>query len=536
MKLFGFQITRERDYDETPAIVAPEQEDSAIQYDGVSAFISPYTSVLDLDTNVKEERLLIEKYRELVKTSQEVSDAVDEICSEAIIVDDPTAAVVTINLDQVELPENIKEIIAEKFEKIIYLLNFHNKGFEIFRNWYIDGRIYYHVMIDQDEPENGIRELRFVDPRKLKKVREIIRDSNNELGINSIVDIKEYYIYSENPNQEKSQGPTTGYTYGGQMPQNQVIEMTQDSIAASTSGIFDHSRNITLSYLHSSLRAANNLKLMEEAMLIYRLTRAPERRVFYIDTGDVPRGKQEQYVQKIADRYRQKIVYDTTNGTIKNDKRYMSMTEDYWIPRPSGQTGTQVETLEGGQSVGETRDTEYFLDRLYASLHVPKSRFSDQPSIFSSGVEVTRDELRFNRFINRLRRRFSILFEDLLGKELILSNIMLSEEWDETKSDVNFSFQEDNLFSEAIKANLMTNKINLVNMIQPLVGIYFSPQYVYKKILDMTDEEIEIEQEFISQMPPPPPVEEDVKADVHSEKVLLEMFDKLGIKPPSNDQ
>lgn len=212
------------------------------------------------------------------------------------------------------------------------------------------------------------------------------------------------------------------------------------------------------------------------------------------------------------------------------------MTEDYWIPRPSGQTGTQVETLEGGQSVGETRDTEYFLDRLYASLHVPKSRFSDQPSIFSSGVEVTRDELRFNRFINRLRRRFSILFEDLLGKELILSNIMLSEEWDETKSDVNFSFQEDNLFSEAIKANLMTNKINLVNMIQPLVGIYFSPQYVYKKILDMTDEEIEIEQEFISQMPPPPPVEEDVKADVHSEKVLLEMFDKLGIKPPSNDQ
>lgn len=536
MKLFGFHITRETDMDLTPAIVAPEQEDSAINYEGVSGFISPYTSILDLDLNVKEERVLIEKYRDLVKTTPEVAIAVDEICAEAIVVDDPSSPVVSINLDQVELTDNIKELITEKFSKIIQLLNFHNKGFEIFRNWYIDGRIYYHVMIDNDETINGIRELRFIDPRKIKKIREIVRNNDNETGVNSIVDIKEYYLYSENPNLDKSQGPTSGYTFGGQMPQNQVIQMTADSIACSTSGIFDHNRNITLSYLHQSIRAANNLRLMEESMLIYRMTRAPERRVFYIDTGDVPRSKQEQYVQEIANKYRQKITYDSQTGTIKNDKRYMSMTEDYWIPRPSGQQGTQVETLEGGQSVGETRDTEYFLDRLLNSMNVPKSRFSDQPSLFSSGVEITRDELRFNRFVNRLRTRFSMLFEDLVGKELVLSQIMTAEEWDIYKADVTFHFQEDNLFAEALKATSLSTKINILNMIQPFVGIYFSPEYVYKQILDMTDEEIEAEQELIAMMPPPvedQPNESFLDDPVQTKK-LLEMFEKLGIKGKGN--
>lgn len=532
MKLFGFHITRENDMDMTPAIVAPNQEDSSINYEGTAGFISPYTSILDLDLNVKEERILIERYRDLVKSTPEVAIAVDEICAEAIVVDDPSTPVVSINLDQVDLTENVKEMITEKFSKIIYLLNFHNKGFEIFRNWYIDGRIYYHVMIDIDDTANGIRELRFIDPRKIKKIREIVRDSDNETGVNSIVDIKEYYLYSENPGLENAQGPTTGFTFGGQMPQNQVIQMTADSIAASTSGIFDHNRNITLSYLHQSIRAANNLRLMEESMLIYRMTRAPERRVFYIDTGDVPRSKQEQYVQEIANKYRQKITYDSQTGNIKNDKRYMSMTEDYWIPRPSGQQGTQVETLEGGQSVGETRDTEYFLDRLLNSMNVPKSRFSDQPSLFSSGVEITRDELRFNRFINRLRTRFSMLFEDLIGKELVLSQILTAEEWDIYKADVTFSYQEDNLFAEALKMTSLTSKINILNMIQPFVGIYFSPQYVYKKVLDMTDEEITEEQELIAMMPPPEPdgpANESLLDDPIQNKKLLEMFDKLGI-------
>jgi hypothetical protein len=527
MKLFGFYITREKDFDKTPAIVAPEQEEGSINYDGTSGFVSPYTSVLDLDTNIKEERVLIEKYRDLVKTTPEVAIAVDEICSEAIITDDKSSPVVALNLDQVELDDRIKEMISESFDRVTYLLNFHNKGFEIFRNWYIDGRVYFHVMIDQDAPENGIQELRFVDPRKLKKVREIMRGSDGDVGVNSIIDIKEYYLYSENPNLDKPQGPTNGYTYGGNLPQNQVIKMTTDSIASSNSGIIDHNKNITLSFLHQSIRAANNLRLMEESMLIYRMTRAPERRVFYIDTGDVPRSKQEQYVNEIANKYRQKITYDSQTGTIKNDKRYLSMTEDYWIPRPSGQQGTQVDTLEGGQSVGETRDTEYFLDRLLDSMNVPKSRFSDQPTMFNSGIEVTRDELRFNRFINRLRTRFSMLFEDLLGKELILTQIM---------TDITYEYQEDNLFSEALKASSMSAKINMLNLIQPFVGIYFSPQFVYKEILGMNDEEIEIEQELIAQMPPPP--EDQVQEsfinkegeDVLSEKALFELFDKLGIK------
>lgn len=528
MKLFGFYISREKDEDITPSMVPPEQSEGIISYDGTSGFISPYTSVLDLDTNIKEERVLIEKYRDLIKTTPEVAINVDEICSEAIITDDRSKATVTVNSDQLQVDDSVKEMIQEAFDVVMKKLNFHNKGFEIFRNWYVDGRVYFHVMIDQDAPENGIRELRFVDPRKIKKVREVQRSNDVEVGISTISDIKEYYLYSENPNLDKPQGNTAGYVYGGNLPQNAIVKITNDSIAASTSGIIDHNRNITLSFLHQSIRAANNLRLMEESMLIYRMTRAPERRVFYIDTGDVPRSKQEQYVNEIANKYRQKITYDSQSGTIKNDKRYLSMTEDYWIPRPAGQQGTQVETLEGGQSVGETRDTEYFLDRLMESMNVPKSRFSDQPSMFSSGIEITRDELRFSRFINRLRTRFSMLFEDLVGKQLILTQMMTAEEWDEMKVDITFEYQEDNMFAESLKATTLGNKISMLNQIQPYVGIYFSQQYVYKEILGMTDEEIEIEQEYIAQMPPVAPVAEGI-SDISSEKHLLEMYERLGI-------
>lgn len=527
MKLFGFHISRLENQDETPSLVPPNYNDSAVTFDPSSGFISPFTSVMDMDSSIKEENQLIDKYRDLYKSVPEVSVTVDEICAEAIIVDDKSRPVVSINLDNVRMSDDIKEMISESFHKIMNKLNFQNSGFEIFRNWYIDGRIYFNVLIDQESPENGITELRYIDPRKIKKVREVIRDTSNEFGISTITDVKEYYIYTENPNSANNYNSNTGYTYGGYVPPNQNIPMTEDSIATSNSGIYDQSRNIILSHLYQTIRPANNLRMMEESMLIYRMTRAPERRVFYIDTGDIPRSKQEQYVQEIANKYRNKVVYDSHTGSVKNDKRYMSMTEDYFIPRPSGQSGTQIETLEGGQSVGETRDTEYFLNRLYDSMSVPKSRFSDQQSMFSSGVEITRDELRFSRFIARLRTRFSMLFEDLVGKELVLTQVMTIEEWEEIKINISFDYQEDNMFASALKTQNIATKINTVAMVDPYVGKYLSPSYVYKQVLDMTDEEIEIEQELIAQMDVQPTPPQQGVQESYSNEEILKMFDSV---------
>lgn len=505
MKFLGFSFGKQAtDPYESTAVVAPVNDDSAVQFDGSAGFVSPYSSVFDFDSSVREEKQLIEKYRDLAKNVQEVTSAVEEICAEAIIVDDKSTPVVSINLDQVNgLSDDIKEMIAGSFENILNILNFHNQGFEIFKNWYVDGRIYYYVMIDNDAPENGIQDLRYIDPKRIKKVREVIRSPDNELGVNAIVDVKEYYIYSEMPFSEKMNGVTTGYTYGGAGQGNSApVPMTDESIAYATSGLYDQNRNMVLSYLQTAVRPANNLRMMEDAMLIYRLTRAPERRVFYIDTGDIPASKREQYVQNIADKYRNKISYDATTGAIKNDKRYLSMTEDYWIPRPSNASGTEIDTLEGGQAVGETNDVEYFLDRLYTALHIPKSRFSDTPSMFSSGMEITRDEIRFNRFISRLRNRFSSLFQNLVGKDVVLRQIMTKEEWDQIKVNINFDYQEDNLFSESMKAQSLTQKINIMTMMEPFVGKYFSPEYIWKKVLDLTDEEIKELTAEIEQMDP----------------------------------
>lgn len=489
MKLFGFHISREKDFQDTP--VAPANNGD-MNVNATPGFINPYMSVLDLLSGVKDENDLIDRYREVVQTVQEVGMAVEEITSEMVIVDDENEPIVKLKMDNLELPDQIKELIEEQFQYILNLLKFNNHGFEIVRNWYIDGRIYYHVIINPDQPNAGILELRYIDPKKIKKIREIVRqptENGMPLGLNSIVDIKEYFVYTENPMNEKST-PTLGYSYSPQNGSDAPVPMTKDSVAFANSGLLDPSRRMVISYLHDALRPATELRQMEQSLLIYRMTRAPERRVFYIDTGDLPRGSAEQYVQEIANKYRTKIVYDSATGAVKNDKRYLSMTEDFWIPRMNGSQGTQIDTLEGGQSVGETGDADYFLDRLYKALHVPKSRFSETPSLFGNGTEVTRDEVRFSRFISRLRNRFSMLFEDLLGKQIVLLGVMTPEEWDEYKGEIKYVFQSDNSFSESMKAQLLQMRLSLLNQIDPFVGKYVSRLWVFENILEMGEDEM----------------------------------------------
>jgi hypothetical protein len=491
IKLFGFHITRDNEMQQSP--IAPTS-DASLNYEATPGFVNPYTSVMDLTGTVKDENELIDRYREIVHTVQEVGMSVEEITAEAIITDDANADVVTVNLEKIEgLPDQIKEIIQENFGIILGMLQFNNFGYEIFRNWYIDGRIYYHVIINPEQPAAGILELRYIDPKKIKKVREIIRaPDSGQLGLNSIVDVKEYFVYTENPAGDNSPQTRQTYVQHSEVP----VPMTKDSIAFANSGLLDPTRKMTISYLHDSIRPANNLRMMEDALLIYRITRAPERRVFYIDTGDLPRASAEQHVQAQADKYRTKMVYDNQTGKIQNDKRYMAMTEDFWIPRMGGSQGTQIDTLEGGAAVGETGDADFFLDRLYKSLHVPKSRFSEQPSLFNNGAEITRDEVRFARFITRLRNRFSMLFEDLLGKQLVLTGVMTAEEWDEYKALVSFEFQTDNTFSESMRASIMGQRLALLQQIDIFVGKYVSRAWVFKNILQMTEEEMaEIEME-----------------------------------------
>ena len=403
--------------------------------------------------------------------------AIDEIVNEAIVIEDSGTSV-EINLDEVKAPPQIRKRIEDEFNLILKMLNFGNMGHDIFRRWYVDGRLYYHIVIDELQPALGIQELKYIDPRRIRKIREIQKMRDPQTGIELIKKTLEYYLYNEK-----------GMIGAGT---NLGAKIAVDSIVNVNSGIMDPKQTMVLSYLHKAIKPFNNLRMVEDATVIYRLSRAPERRVFYIDVGNMPTVKAEQYVRDIMVKYRNKLVYDSNTGEIKDDRKHLSMLEDFWLPRREGSKGTEISTLEGARNLGEMEDVKYFQSKLYKSLNVPIGRLEPQQG-FSLGrtTEITRDELKFTKFVQRLRNKFSSLFDDLLRVQLILKNVCTEEEWKEFKEDIWYDYKKDNNFDELKDAELLSMRLDTLAKVEPFVGKYYSTLWVRKNILQQTDEDIE---------------------------------------------
>lgn len=482
MQLFGFQITRRNKVQEEEQIksFAPQQnEDGAV----VIQSGSYYGTYVDLDGVVRNEIELITRYREM-SMQPELETAIDEIVNEAIVNDENSQAV-ELNTDDLKQPEQIKKKIRDEFDYILKLLNFGNMGHDIFRRWYIDGRLFYHVIIDETKPNLGIQEVRYIDPRRIRKIREIQKTKDAKTGMEIIKRQNEYYLYNE-------RGVVGAHS-------NLGSKIAIDSVVNVNSGLMDAKRAMILSYLHKAIKPLNQLRMVEDATVIYRLSRAPERRVFYVDVGNMPTIKAEQYLRDIMVKYRNKLVYDSSTGEIKDDRKHLSMLEDFWLPRREGSKGTEITTLPGGMNLGELEDVKYFEQKLYKSLGVPLGRLENQQG-FSLGKssEITREELKFSKFVQRLRNKFSTLFDDLLRIQLVLKRVCTEEEWKQFKEDVWYDYQKDNNFTELKEAELITNRILLLQYVDPFVGRYYSKEWVRKNVLKQTDEDIEEIDEQIS--------------------------------------
>jgi len=495
INLFGYTITRGEDVSKmarTQSFVPPVTDDGTATVQGGGYF----GTYLEMDATAKSESELITRYRE-ASMYADCSTAIDEIVTEAIAAVDDEAAV-QLNVDALDLPDNIKRAMQDQFNTIVRLLGFNIKGFDIFRRWYVDGRIYYQKIIDEKNPKRGIIELRQIDPRKIRKVREIKKDKDQKTGIDLIKSIEEFFIYNE-------KGLNYQANYATTSPgSNQGIKISTDSISYIPSGLNDSEKNVVLSYLHKAIKPVNQLKMMEDALVIYRLARAPERRIFYIDVGNLPKLKAEQYLKDIMARYRNKIVYDSSTGEIRDDRKFMSMLEDFWLPRREGGRGTEITTLPGGENLGQIDDINYFQNKLYQALNVPLSRMQPQQGIsFGRATEITRDELKFAKFVGRLRKKFSMLFNDILKTQLILTGVITEQDWVELKEHIQYKFAQDQYFEEMKDAENLRNRIDLVNQMQPFVGTYFSKAYIMKSVLRFTDEEIETMEAQIGAEPAP---------------------------------
>ena len=492
IELFGFTIGK-KDEETKPNVVSfapPPNDDGtlAVAEGGV------YGTTVDVNNTAKNEAQLITRYREMA-SQPECERAVDDIVNEAIVGTEYDAPV-SIVLDNVEeMDDQIKDRIREEFEGILGMLNFHNRAYDIFRNWYVDGRLYYHIMIDTKQPRAGIQELRFIDPRKIKKVRVEKRDNQNNVT-KEIFNKKysEYFVYS-------AKGVTAG---------NQGIKIATDSIAYCHSGIMDQNNKMILSYLHKAVKPLNQLRMLEDATVIYRLARAPERRIFYIDVGNLPKAKAEQYLRDMMVKHKNKLVYDANTGEVRDDRKFLTMLEDYWLPRREGGKGTEISTLPGGQNLGEIEDVQYFQRKLYQSLNVPMSRLeADNSFNLGRASEITRDELKFSKFIARLRYRFSELFHILLERQLLLKGIITKQEWNDIKGQIYYDFLEDNHFSELKNAEIMRERLNTLRDIDEYVGKYYSAEWVRKNVLMQTEDEIEEINGQIDQEEPDEPPEDE---------------------------
>ena len=483
IKLFGFTLGKKDQAKEQPteqasfALPNEAMDDGAVTVQN-NAYYGTY---VDLEGSVRNELELITRYREM-SNHPELDAAIDDIVNEAIT-HDLDGKSVDINVDNLKQPETIKKRIMEEFNNIKHMLNYGNLADDLFKRWYIDGRLYFHIVVNDKSPKEGIKELRYIDPRKIRKVREIKKDRDPKTGAMIIKSIGEYYVYNDKG--------TTTQTYTANM--NSGLRIATDSIIYCSSGMMDARNTFVISYLHKAIKPLNNLRMIEDAIVIYRISRAPERRIFYIDVGNLPKGKAEQYLRDVMIKYRNKMVYDASTGELRDDRKHKSMLEDFWLPRREGGKGTEITTLPAGQNLGELEDVKYFQKKLLQSLNVPISRLEPQQGgMIGLGrvSEVTRDEVKFNKFIIRLRNKFAQSFDHALRVQLSLKGIMSVEEWDVAREDIYYDFKKDNNFSEMREAELLRERLNLLGTVDPYIGRYYSTKWVKKNVLQMSDEDI----------------------------------------------
>ena len=511
VQLLGFQITRQTDDREKPAeakqaftVPSPDDGTTTISAGGY------FGQYLDMEVTAKNDIDLIKRYRE-ISQHPECDMAVEDIINEVIVSDERDQSV-SVSLDKLAISDNIKAKIRDEFDEVMKLLNFDEKGHDIFKRWYVDGRIYFHKVIDPKSPRKGLTELRYIDPRKIKKVREVSkkRDSKGK-GIEIIEQTAEWFVYNE-------KGISSANSNAG-------LKISTDSITYCTSGIIDQTKNMVMGHLHKAIKPVNQLRMIEDAVVIYRIVRAPERRIFYVDVGNLPKVKAEAYLRDVMARYRNKLVYDASTGEIRDDRKHMSMLEDFWLPRREGAKGTEVTTLPGGQNLGEISDVQYFQKKLYKSLNVPISRMESENG-FNMGraAEITRDELKFTKFVARLRKRFASLFNDILKTQLVLKGIITIEDWVKIKEHIQYDYLKDGYFSELKNAEILRERLSLANEVSPYIGKYYSVEYVRKYVLRQSDDDIiEIDHQIANEIkqgiiaaPEGQEMEDDDNTDINS--------------------
>ena len=493
-KLFGFSIEDNEVKSKSIVSPVPQTDEDGVDYYIQSGFYGQY---VDIEGVYRTEFDLMRRYREMA-LHPECDSAIEDIVNEAIV-SDLYDSPVEIELTNLNASDKLKEIIRKEFKSIKEMMDFDRKSHEIFRNWYVDGRLYYLKVIDMKKPQDGIQELRYIDPMRMKHVRQEKRtkgkngadivdrltyNGNSANNLDTMYsEMEEYFIYSPTPNYPM--GNLSGAAKGS-------LRIAKDSITYCTSGLVDRNKGTVLSYLHKAIKALNQLRMIEDSLVIYRLSRAPERRIFYIDVGNLPKVKAEQYLKEVMSRYRNKLVYDANTGEIRDDRKFMSMLEDFWLPRREGGRGTEITTLPGGQNLGELSDIEYFQKKLYRSLNVPETRIAGGGEGFNMGrsSEILRDELKFSKFVGRLRKRFAQMFNDMLRTQLLLKNVVSPEDWEKMEDHIQYDFLYDNHFSELKEAELITNRLTLLTTVEPYIGKYYSTEYVRKKILRQTDSEI----------------------------------------------
>lgn len=492
MDLFGFEINRKKEQKEAEkrvSFVPPSNEDGALTV----AAGGVYGTYVDLDGSVRTEAELVNKYR-AISFDPTIDMAIQEICNEAIV-EDSDEDTVSIVLDDIEQPDRIKKVIQEEFDNVLQLLEFNRLSYELFRRWYVDGRLYYHVLVDEKKPQKGILEVRYVDPRNIKKVREVKKEKDKKTGVTIEKVINEYYMYSP-AGFLKRTGSLTGSTmnsYGSSGSTSaEGVKIARDAVVYCTSGYQSLDNKLILSYLQKAIRPLNQLRSLEDSLVIYRISRAPERRIFYVDVGGLPKAKAEQYLADIMTKFKNKVVYDSSTGEIRDDRKFMTMLEDFWLPRREGGRGTEITTLPGGQNLGDIDDVVYFQNNLYRSLNVPISRLQPETT-FSLGraTEITRDEVKFGKFITRLRNKFSELFMKLLERQLILKGVCTAEDWTEWKQQIDFNFAVDNYFEELKLAELNRDRVGLAREMEEYVGKYYSHEYMRRYVLQHSESEIE---------------------------------------------
>lgn len=472
MEFFGFELKKKKD-DILDSVVAPPIDDGSTL---VASQAGYYAQTLNTDTQITTENDLLKKYREIAGFT-EVDAAIEDIVNEAIVVED-SDPVVQLNLEELKLSDSIKKKIHDEFDNVLSLLGFHVKGHDIFKSWYVDGKIHYQLLLDEASPKSGIKELRYIDATKIRKVKEVKKERDKATGVEIIKAVDEYYVYNDK---------------GIHNNTAQGIRLSADSVVSCTSGIVDSGKNMVLSHLHKAIKPVNQLKMIEDSLVIYRVSRAPERRIFYIDVGNLPKVKAEQYIRDIMNKYRNKLVYDANTGEIKDDRKHMSMLEDFWMPRREGGKGTEITTLQGGSNLGQLDDVEYFKQKLLQSLNVPMSRQSQEGGLFNmgKGAEISRDEVKFSKFVGRLRARFSGLFSEILRVQLVLKGVIRPDEWDEINAALRYDYNKDNYYAELKENEILAGRLAMLQQLDPFVGKYYSKKYTQETILRLSEEEIE---------------------------------------------